>query len=115
MMVNKSRWCVRANNVSGLNLRAGLMLMPFYLNCRRKQYLWSLNLSHLRRASFPGSGGPELFPKLSWDDFVQLVLELTIKAYEAMYQARIARSDWEENVFSLRLGEDYLRSIAFDH
>ena len=72
-------------------------------------------MSRLRRTSFPSSGAPESFPKLSWDDFVQLVLELTVKAYEAMYQARIARSDWEENVFSLCLGEDYLQPLAFDH
>ena len=72
-------------------------------------------MSQLRQTSFPTSDVPEPFPKLSWSDFVQNVLELTVKAYQAMYQARLAQSNWEENVFSLSLGDDYLRPIAFDN
>jgi hypothetical protein len=46
---------------------------------------------------------------------MQLVLELTVMAYRAMSQDRIASIEWEENVFTLRLGEDYIRPLAFDN
>ncbi len=71
-------------------------------------------MSQLRDASSPSTGQPDPFPKLTWADFVRLVLELTVTAYRAMYKAKVARRDWEENVFTLRLGYDYLRPIAFD-
>lgn len=70
-------------------------------------------MNPLRQASFPSAGKPDKF-KLTWSEFVQHVLLLTIKAYQTMYQARIAQRDWEENTFTIRLGEDYLRPIAFD-
>jgi hypothetical protein len=85
-----------------------------WLSFRHKTKLWSIILSQLRQAASPSTGKPEPIYELSWVDFVQLVLELTVKAYRAMYQDRIARRDWEENVFSLRLAVDYLRRIAFD-
>jgi hypothetical protein len=68
-------------------------------------------LSQLRRAASPSSGKPE---KLSWAEFVQHVLGLTIKAYQAMRRDRVAEHHWEENVFTERLGHDYIRTIAFD-
>jgi hypothetical protein len=89
--------------------------MPSWLSYRRRTKLWSIVLSQLSQASSPSTGKPEPIHSLSWADFVQLVLELTVKAYRAMYQDRIAQRDWEENVFSLRLAVDYLRCIAFDH
>lgn len=52
--------------------------------------------------------------KLTWQEFVQHVLVLTVKAYRAMCKDCIAKSDWEENTFTIRLGEDYLRPIGFD-
>ena len=48
---------------------------------------------------------------LSWPDFVQVVLELTIQAYQAMLQSGIARREWEENTFTINL-EDQIRPIA---
>jgi len=71
-------------------------------------------LSQLKQAPLPSAGKPKC-DKLTWLDFVQHVLLLTIKAYQAMYQDKIAQSDWEENTFTIRLGEDYLRPIAFDN
>jgi len=71
-------------------------------------------LSQLGQESLP-SAGKSKFDKLAWSDFVQHVLLLTIKAYRAMCQDRIAQSDWEENTFTIRLGEDYLLPIAFDN
>jgi hypothetical protein len=46
---------------------------------------------------------------------VQYVLELTVAAYLAMRQEHVAQRDWEENVFTLHLGENYLRNVAFDN
>lgn len=51
---------------------------------------------------------------LTWQEFVYHVLELTIKAYQAMRQDGIAKLEWEENVFSIRFGYDYIRPTAFD-
>jgi hypothetical protein len=50
---------------------------------------------------------------LTWEDFVQLVFRLTVQAYRAMHDARIARPDWEENVFTITL-QNFLRPLAFD-
>jgi len=71
-------------------------------------------LSQLKQAPLPSAGKPDKF-KLTWSEFVQHVLLLTIKAYQAMYRARIAKRDWEENTFTICLGEDYLRPIAFNN
>jgi hypothetical protein len=70
-------------------------------------------LSQLIQAALPSGSKPAPFPKLSWPDFVQLVLVLTIDAYRAMYQDRVAQLNWEENTFTSRL-KDYLQWIAFD-
>ena len=51
---------------------------------------------------------------LSWDDFVQLAISLTIQAYGIMKQKCVVKQDWEENVFTVNL-EDCLRPLAFDH
>ena len=72
-------------------------------------------MSQLRQTTFPSSGKPAPSSKLSWQDFVQLVLDLTVMAYWAMSQDRVASVEWEENVFTLRLGEDYIRPLAFDN
>jgi len=70
-------------------------------------------LSPLEQA--PSDGEPSKFKKLKWSNFVHCILQLTIKAYEAMNQDRVAERDWEENVFTVCLAEDYLRPLAFDH
>lgn len=70
-------------------------------------------MSQLGQAS-PTAGQPERFSKLTWPEFVQHVLELTVKAYQAMLRARIAQPDWEENTFTIRLADEYLRPIAFE-
>jgi len=71
-------------------------------------------LSQLRRAGVPSDERPKK-PRFTWAEFVQIVLELTVQAYQAMHQDHIAKRNWEENTFTLRLGEDYLRLIAFDN
>ena len=68
-------------------------------------------MSQLRRA--PSSSRPEGYSKLSWAEFVQHVLGLTVKAYQAMRRDRVAERGWEENVFTKRLG-DYIITIVFD-
>jgi hypothetical protein len=62
----------------------------------------------------PSSGRLSKQVKLSWFELVQIALELTIRAYQKMLEARVAQKDWEENVFTIRLGEDYLAPIIFD-
>ena len=71
-------------------------------------------MSQLRQESLP-SAGKSKFDKLAWSDFVQHVLELTVKAYQAMYQDRTAQSDWEEDKFTACLGENYLYHIVRDN
>lgn len=71
-------------------------------------------MSQLRQAASISVGRPQPSIKLTWSDFVQVVLEVTIQAYQLMRQERVAKRNWEENVFTLRLGDDYIRPIAFD-
>jgi hypothetical protein len=71
-------------------------------------------LSQLSEVGKPSVGIPDRNNKLLWADFVQLVLELTIQAYQAMLIDGIAQQNWEENVFTVRLGDDYIRNIVFD-
>jgi hypothetical protein len=72
-------------------------------------------LSQLTEASTPSAGEPARFEKLTWTEFVQRSLELTVEAYKAMRQACVAQQDWEENVLTLCLGYEYLSPIAFDN
>lgn len=51
---------------------------------------------------------------LSWADFIELVISLTIQAYGIMRQSCPVKQDWEENVFTVNL-EDCLRPLAFDY
>ena len=50
---------------------------------------------------------------LSWDEFVQLVISLTIQAYDIMKQTCVVKQNWEENTFTLNLS-NCLRPIAHD-
>ena len=72
-------------------------------------------MSQLRQVISSSIGQPTQLTKLTWSDIVQIVVELTIKAYQEMFQHVVAQRDWEENVFTIRLGEDYLRRLALDH
>jgi hypothetical protein len=72
-------------------------------------------LSQLSQAAGASAGDSGQFDKLTWEEFVQLVIELTIRAYREMRRACPVRRDWEENTFTILLGDDYLRPLAFDH
>lgn len=72
-------------------------------------------MSQLRQAASISIGQLQPSIKLAWSDFVQVVLEVTIEAYRNMRQDRVTERSWEENVFTLRLGYDYIRPIAFDY
>lgn len=63
----------------------------------------------------PSDGVPNRNNKLGWPDFVQLVLELTIQAYQAMLKDGIVQQDWEENVFTAQLGDNYIQNIVLDN
>ena len=63
---------------------------------------------------FPSSAGkPAPSSKLT-SEFVQIVLELTITAYQAMNRDRVARQNWEENTFTYWL-ERYITNTIFDY
>lgn len=51
---------------------------------------------------------------LSWAEFVELILSLTVEAYHLMKIDCEVKRDWEENVFTINL-EEYLQNLAFDH
>jgi len=63
------------------------------------------------RAPSLTSGSPDQFPVL-WESFVRLVSEITVEAYRRMRQDGVARRDWEEDTFSVRLTEDYIQPLA---
>lgn len=71
-------------------------------------------MSQLRQAASPSTGDVRQSSKLTWSEFVQLVLEVTVEAYQTMRQERIAQQNWEENLFTLRFGDDYIRPLTFD-
>lgn len=71
-------------------------------------------MSQLRKVGRPSVGSISNQFKLEWSDFVRLVLELTIQAYKEMKKAKVAQQDWEENVFTVHLGDEYLAPIAFE-
>lgn len=54
------------------------------------------------------------FSKLTWEEFVQTVLILTVRAYQAMQKACPVQHDWEENTFTINLAYDYMHPLAFD-
>lgn len=63
----------------------------------------------------PQSTGSSWQFAVSWETFVKMVLDLTVEACQAMSADQIGKPDWHEDVFSLRLADDYMRPIAFDH
>lgn len=71
-------------------------------------------MSQLRQAASPSTGDVQPSSKLTWSEFVQLVLGVTVEAYQTMRQERIAQRDWEENLFTLRFAYDYIRPLTFD-
>lgn len=49
-----------------------------------------------------------------WKALVQVVLEITIQAFQSMRKDHIAQSGWEEDIFTLNL-VDYIQPIAHRH
>jgi hypothetical protein len=62
----------------------------------------------------PISGSPDPF-RIPWESFVQLVLEITVKAYQLMCQDGVVQQSWEEDTFSLILATRYIRPLARQH
>lgn len=59
---------------------------------------------------------PAEFSKvIKWDSFVNVCLELTIEAYQKMKTEINPSVEWEEDQFTIKLGDDYLRPIAYRH
>ncbi|MCP4361840.1 MAG: hypothetical protein GY796_27830 [Chloroflexi bacterium] len=71
-------------------------------------------MSQLHQSAIPSAGDFQQFTKLTWEDFVQQVIELTIQAYQLMYHDGLAMRDWEENAFTLNLAHNYLHPLTFD-
>jgi hypothetical protein len=53
--------------------------------------------------------------RVPWKIFVQVVLTLTVDAYQRMCQDGVAHQYWEEDAFSIRLTEDYIQPLAHQH
>ena len=70
-------------------------------------------MSQLRQAAVASAGDSQQFVQITWDDFVQLVISLTIQAYHRMRLECPVQRDWEENTFTYRLAADYLRPLTF--
>lgn len=58
----------------------------------------------------PSNGLPNEF-RISWDSFVQIVLENTLEAYQRMRRNCVAKQDWEEDKFTAVLAEDYIQPL----
>ncbi len=71
-------------------------------------------MSQLRQATTTGSGHNNPSLKLTWSDFVQVVLEVTVQAYCNLRESKVAERNWEENVFTLNLIQDHLRPLAYE-
>lgn len=69
-------------------------------------------MSQIHKAGDPSVGKPSI--RIKWEEFVQLVLELTIRAYRNMRQEKKAHSDWKEDTFTINL-ESHLRPIALEN
>lgn len=69
-------------------------------------------MSQLRQAAVASAGDSQQFIQITWDDFVQLVISLTIQAYHRMRLECPVQRDWEENTFTGRLAADYLLPLA---
>jgi len=64
---------------------------------------------------FPSSAGSLGRFRVPWESFVQLVLEITVEAYQRMRQDGVAKQNWEEDTFTLRLTHDYIQPLARQH
>ena len=61
------------------------------------------------------NGPSRQFQALSWAAFVQLVLEITVHAYQKMRRDKVARQEWPEDTFTAKLTEDYIQPLAQQH
>ena len=51
--------------------------------------------------------------RFTWQEFVSLILELTIIAYQRMKMANVVQASWEEDMFTVNL-EVCIRNVIFD-
>lgn len=70
-------------------------------------------MSQLHQAAIASTGDSQQFEQITWEDFVQLVIDLTVQAYQQMRLNCPVQRNWEENTFTDRLAADYLRPLAF--
>ena len=71
-------------------------------------------MSQLRQAAVSSTGDSQKFSPITWAEYVSVVIELTVTAYQKMYQdSCVIKRSLEENSFTLNL-EDYIRPIAFN-
>ena len=59
--------------------------------------------------------GPTAPFRVFWESFVQLVLEITVEAYQCMRRDGEVQREWEEDVFTVRLTENYIQPLARQH
>lgn len=62
----------------------------------------------------PSEGGSTNKSFVAWQSFVQIVLEITIEAYQNMRKQGNIMREWEEDVFTLNLFK-YMRPLASRH
>ena len=68
-------------------------------------------MSQLQQVGHPSHGTPQKRIDLTWSDFVQLALDLTVQAYQEMRHEQIVRQDWKEDQFTVNL-VGHLQPIA---
>lgn len=70
-------------------------------------------MSQLRQIAQPIAKPPPNNWRLDWSDFVRVVLDLTIQAYQVMRQTGIAQREWNEDTFTVNL-EKHLQPLGLD-
>ncbi|MFZ1752098.1 MAG: hypothetical protein WBO46_00030 [Caldilineaceae bacterium] len=72
-------------------------------------------MSQLNQAAIASTGDSQQFSPITWEDFVQIVIDLTIQAYQQMRRECPVEKNWEENTFTIRLAKEYLLPLSFDN
>lgn len=69
-------------------------------------------MSYLDRPPLDSDGLEQFIDPQRWNAFVQVVLEITVQAYQNLYIKGIAQSQWKEDLFTVHL-KKCIRPLAF--
>lgn len=62
----------------------------------------------------PSSGSPDEY-SIVWDGFVQMVLAVTVSAYQTMLAAKVITSSWNEENITARFADEFLHNAGLNN